>query len=109
MGMRIPGATSDMEANLAITYAAMGQNAKARDLLLKLKLKSERLHTAELSAAIARVYCAFGERDQAFAWLEKDFHERNGGLTLLKVVPYYNPLRADPRFADLVRRIGLPP
>ena len=48
--------------------------------------------------------------DEAFAWLEKAYEERDPQLTYVKVRGRrYDPLRHDPRFADLVRRIGLPP
>lgn len=107
-GLGISGANTDMEASLAITYAIIGQKAQARELLLKFKLESERLHTAGLSIAIAQLYASLGEKDQAFAWLEKDFQTRDGGLTLIKAAPYFDSLHSDPRFADLVRRIGLP-
>jgi TolB-like protein/DNA-binding winged helix-turn-helix (wHTH) protein/Flp pilus assembly protein TadD len=104
-----PGAGPDFKANLAATYAAAGQATQARDLLLSLKADSERQHAGQLFfAPIAQVYAALGEKEQAFAWLEKDFQNRNGGLTLIKVMPFFDSLHGDPRFADLVRRIGLP-
>ena len=46
---------------------------------------------------------------QAFLWLEKAYDERTNSLAYLKVDATWDPLRSDPRFADLVRRIGLPP
>ena len=53
------------------------------------------------------VYVGLGERDQAFAWLERAFDERRGWLAYLKVEPMLDPLRTDPRFATLVRRMRL--
>jgi TolB-like protein/DNA-binding winged helix-turn-helix (wHTH) protein/Tfp pilus assembly protein PilF len=108
-GMRTPGAKFYLEANLGATYAMMGQKTAARDILQQLKAKSEKLHTEELLTGISQVLAALGEKDQAFAWLEKDVQNRDGGLTLIKVEPYLDSLHGDPRFADLVRRIGLPP
>jgi hypothetical protein len=58
---------------------------------------------------MAQVYAALVEKDQTFAWLEKDFHDRNGRPTLIKVLCFLDSLHADPRFPDLVLRIGLPP
>jgi hypothetical protein len=52
-------------------------------------------------------YAAVGDSDRAFAALERAYAERSAGLTYLNVDPGYRPLRGDPRFADLVRRIGL--
>ena len=107
--MQVPGAGPDIEANLAATYAVAGQAAQARALLSQLKAESERQHPGLLFSPIAQVYAALGEKEQAFAWLEKDFEARNGGLTLIRVLPFLDSLHGDPRFADLVRRIGLPP
>jgi len=53
------------------------------------------------------VYVGLGEKEQAFAWLEKVYEERNGVLLLLKVWPVLDPLCSDPRFAYLLRRVGL--
>jgi TolB-like protein/DNA-binding winged helix-turn-helix (wHTH) protein/Tfp pilus assembly protein PilF len=108
-GMRVSGAKFYLEANLAAIYALMGQKAKARDMLLQLESESERQHEGQLFMGIAQVHAALGEMDQAFAWLEKAFQNRDGGLTLIKEIPYLDSLHGDPRFADLVRRIGLPP
>ena len=57
---------------------------------------------------IALVYVGLGEKDQAFAWLEKAYQERHPYLILIKVEPVFDVLRSDPRFQDLVQRIGLP-
>lgn len=48
-----------------------------------------------------------GEKDQAFAWLEKAYSQHSNALTKLKVEPAYDPLRGDPRFQDLLRRVRL--
>lgn len=108
-GAQAPGAGPDLEANLAATYAMAGQAAHARALLSQLKGESERQHPGQIFfCPLAQVYAALGEKEQAFAWLEKDFGARNGGLTLIRVLPFLDSLRGDPHFADLVRRIGLP-
>jgi len=57
--------------------------------------------------SIALIYAALGDKDQAFAWLEKADKGRDGILARLKVDPRFDSLRSDPRFADLVRRVGL--
>jgi len=59
-------------------------------------------------AALVNVYIGLGDKEQAFAWLEKAYQERSNFLAYLKVFPIIDPLRSDPRFADLVRRVGLP-
>jgi DNA-binding winged helix-turn-helix (wHTH) protein/TolB-like protein len=55
----------------------------------------------------AGLFARIGEKDQAFAWLERAFKEIDPGLSYLKVEPEWDNFRADPRFADLLRRIGL--
>ena len=57
---------------------------------------------------IALVYAGLKDKDNAFTWLEKAYEARDKGLTYLKVDPCLDPLRADPRFKDLEKRVGLP-
>ena len=58
---------------------------------------------------VAAVFVGLGEKDQAFAWLEKDFEQRSGLLPDVTVWPSFDDIRLDPRYADLLRRIGLEP
>jgi TolB-like protein/Tfp pilus assembly protein PilF len=58
--------------------------------------------------AIAALYADLGDKDQAFRWLNIAYEERDGGLVALKTDFLLNPLRPDPRFAELVRKVGLP-
>ena len=95
-----------VRVGLARTYSLAGQRAKAEAILQEL-LEDAR-HRDDLEMGIALVYAALGEKDQAFAWLEKAYQNRDGSLILLKAAPFYEPLRGDPRFADLERRVGLP-
>ena len=57
---------------------------------------------------IALVYASLGDKDQAFECLEKAYEERNAWLVALRVDPMFDPLRSDPRFQDLVRRMNFP-
>ena len=57
---------------------------------------------------IAQIYALLSEKDQAFQWLEKAYQERSIQLEYLKIEPNYDNLRDDPRFADIIRRVGLP-
>ena len=59
-------------------------------------------------AQFARIYAHLGEKDEAFEWLEKAFEERET-ISSLKVHPEWDPLRSDPRFQDLLRRMNLMP
>ena len=56
---------------------------------------------------IAVLYARLGDNEQAFAWLEKAYEERNLAMTEIGIEPALDPLRSDPRFGDLLRRVGL--
>ncbi len=57
---------------------------------------------------IALMYHALGEREETFAWLERGFEGRDPKMVFLKVEPKWNDLRSDPRFQDVLRRVGFP-
>lgn len=57
---------------------------------------------------VALVHAGLGETDQAFEWLQRAYDERDQGMTTSKVDPPLDPLRADPRFEELLRRMDLP-
>jgi len=82
--------------------------AGARTAALEIIAELERMKTAFVSAlCFALVYAGLNELDQAFAWLEKACEERPNRLANIKVEPLWDPLRSDPRFKDLMRRLGL--
>ena len=58
--------------------------------------------------SMAEIYVALGEKDEAFAWLEKAFQERSSALAYLKMEPRMDPLRSDARFESLLQRMQLP-
>jgi TolB-like protein/DNA-binding winged helix-turn-helix (wHTH) protein/Flp pilus assembly protein TadD len=102
--IQLSGDSPIFTANLARAYVAANRKADAMDLLNDLKLSS--VPGFPLAAEIAMVYTALGDKDQAMTWLEKGYEERFNPGVLLR--PCFDPLRSDPRFKDLVRRIGLP-
>jgi serine/threonine protein kinase/tetratricopeptide (TPR) repeat protein len=57
---------------------------------------------------IAAFYARTGQKDEAFAWLEKGYEERDFRMTLLSVAFEFDSFRSDPRYTELVRRMGLP-
>lgn len=91
--------------SLGRAYALAGRRADAEKVLDQLNEFSKR----EYVPAITRVtvYAALGEKDKAFEWLEKGYDERF--LIHIKTEPAFDPLRSDPRFADLLRRMNLQP
>ena len=86
-------------------YAHAGRRAEALRLLEELKRRQQKGYVT--SAAFVNAYLGLGDNEQAFVWLEKAYQEQSNLLGLLKVYPSFDPLRGDPRFADLVRRVGL--
>ena len=91
-------------ANLARAFAESGKKSEATEFLNELKTRSSRGYP--YAAELAGVYAALGDRDDAMASLEKGYEERFNPGVLLR--PAFDPLRSDPRFQDLKRRIGLP-
>jgi TolB-like protein/Tfp pilus assembly protein PilF len=91
---------------LAASYAAVGRKAEAVALLKESIERSKRSHAG--AVFIATAFAAMGEKDQAFIWLEASYNEHDPDLTELNALPFFDTLRGDPRFRDLVRRIGIP-
>jgi hypothetical protein len=58
-------------------------------------------------SGIASIYFAAGERERGFGWLERAYNERDDSLEGIRIDPILAPFRSDPRYADLLRRIGL--
>ena len=81
---------------------------KVENAIAATKLLIERSRTAYLPPSyVARIYAGLGERDKAIAWLEKAYGVRDGHLALVGVEPAFDPLRDDPRFIALLRRLNL--
>jgi TolB-like protein/predicted Ser/Thr protein kinase len=87
-------------------YARMGDRTHALELVSQLNALSKQRYVSPL--ALACIFSGLGDKDQAFLWLEKAYHERVSTLILIKIEPMFDPLRSDPRFTDLVRRVGIP-
>ena len=92
-------------SNSAYVDARSGQQARAEQDLQKLLELNRRQPMDPI--VIAAAYSGTGNVDQAIASLEKAYAQHSNGLTALKVDPIYDPLRGDPRFQDLLRRVGL--
>jgi TolB-like protein/DNA-binding winged helix-turn-helix (wHTH) protein len=90
---------------LVRAYAHAGRRAEALRLLDELKRRQQKSYVP--SAAFVNAYLGLGDNEQAFAWLEKAYQEQSNILGLLKVHPYFDPLRGDPRFKELVHRVRL--
>jgi serine/threonine-protein kinase len=93
-------------ANLGYVRARLGQREEARRILQQLAEAAKERYTPALAFAV--VHVGLGENDQALNWLEKAYEERFNRLAYLRREPVWDPLRPDPRFTDLLRRINLP-
>ena len=91
---------------IAYLHARMGRRSQARTELAKAFELSRGKSVS--SGAVALTYAALGDRDDAFLWLEKAGTENSSFMTSLKFWSVFDPLRSDPRYADLLRRVGLP-
>ncbi|HWW83672.1 MAG TPA: winged helix-turn-helix domain-containing protein [Vicinamibacterales bacterium] len=94
--------------DIATAYATAGQKADARRKLAEEMHRQQREGTYVRPGWVAEVYAGLGEKDEAFRWLNRAYHERDAWVTLLKVWPPFDPLRSDPRFEELVRQMNFP-
>jgi len=94
-------------ALLGYSHARLGERSQALRMIEELKAASKESFVPALFVAL--VYAGLEDKDQAFTWLEKAYEERFNRLAYLKVDALWDPLRSDPRFADLLRRVGIPP
>jgi len=102
-----PGGSTQAQAELAHTYAVSGKRIEALKIIADLQQVANRKYVPPYQ--VGAIYAGLGDKDQAFIWLEKAYQERSDWLVNLTADQRFDPLRADSRFADLRRRIGLPP
>ena len=90
---------------LARAYALSGKRDEAVKLVAQMNDLAKQRYVPAFGFAVA--HTALGNKDQAFQWLDQSLHDGGWEITLVKVDPSLDSLRSDPRFADLVRRVGL--
>jgi TolB-like protein/DNA-binding winged helix-turn-helix (wHTH) protein/Tfp pilus assembly protein PilF len=90
---------------LIYAYAQSGDRAHALRLLQELKTRKQRGYVP--AAAFMFGFLGLRDYDQAFFWMEEAYKEQSNFLQFLKVNPIFDPVRSDPRFLDLLRRVGL--
>ncbi|MBZ5671843.1 MAG: winged helix-turn-helix domain-containing protein [Acidobacteriia bacterium] len=93
--------------DLGNAYARAGKRPEAREMIRKLRECAQKHKVGYYEVAL--VYAGLSEKDQAFQWLEKAYQVRDRGILYLKIDPPLDPLRSDPRFQDLLRRMNFPP
>jgi tetratricopeptide (TPR) repeat protein len=92
---------------LAYVYARADRHEEARNIISTIARTDRTYHVDAGSLAMA--YASMGDTDLAFAWLEKGYAERSSHMPYLATDPFWDPLRDDPRFEELLRRLKLPP
>jgi len=103
--LSVSGHSSAVIGVLIRAYSHVGRHADALRLLTELKKRKQAGYVP--AAAFVNAYLGLGENEEAFTWLELGYKEHSNILQWLKVHPYFDPLRDDPRFRDLVHRVGL--
>src|SRR5258705_1161255 len=93
-------------AMLGHAYAISSKSDEALKALDQLKELAKRRYVSPINFVF--IYVGLGEKDEAFQWLQNGYYERDPQMTRLKVNPLFDPLRSEPRFTELMRRVGLP-
>jgi len=96
-------------SGLGYAYAVAGRGADAQKIIDQLSAISDQKYVPAISRV--GVYVGLGNKEMAFDWLGKAYEDRSVGSSFvtIKLDPVYDPLRSDPRFADLLRRMNLKP
>jgi len=102
--IELAGGNTTFESNLANAYAVSGRKAEAMNIVKD--LESRQSQGSSTAANIASIYVGLGDNARAMIWLNKAYQARFNPSILLR--PVFDPLRSDPRFQDLLRRIGVP-
>ena len=89
-----------------MAQAAAGNKAEARRLIDDLAKAADTRYTCAYE--IGSVYLQLGERETAVQWLRRGIDEQCDCMVWLKTEPWMDPLRVDPRYADLIKRVGFP-
>ena len=92
----------------AWVHAKAGRVREATEILRKAEKQFLTDHLRNDPYAIAKVYSALGDTDRAFEWLERAFAVRSQYLVFMGVSPEFDSISGDPRFADMLKRLGIP-
>ena len=93
-------------AELGLAYARLGDTSEALKLLSELRARSRLRYVSPFNMAL--IYGGLGDTKQTLDWLEMAYKERSPSLNFLTLSPAFDRLRSEPRFTELVKRIGLP-
>ena len=105
--VRLSGGSTMSLAMLGQAYGEAGRRSEMDEILEKLTERSK--HEYVPSYWIALLFVGLGDKEKAFTWLERAFHERSSWLVWVRVEPRFDKLRSDPRFNSLLARMKLSP
>jgi TolB-like protein/Flp pilus assembly protein TadD len=105
-GAKLTGGIALFQFALGYVYGVAGEEGEARKTLEQLLELSRGCYV--MPYWMATVYVGLGDKDKALHWLERAYHERSAWMAFLKVQPWFDALRPDPRFMDLMRRMNFP-
>ncbi len=94
-------------ADLAVTYANMGRQDEARQILQEFLSRSGEAYVPP--SRIARMYLSLGDKARGFEWLEKAYQQRDMWVIHIKADPFYDPFRSEPRYIALLKKMNLEP
>jgi TolB-like protein/DNA-binding winged helix-turn-helix (wHTH) protein/Tfp pilus assembly protein PilF len=103
---QISGNIPTAKAALAWVHAWFGKGDEARKILAELEATSSRESLPQIT--MATTYSALGEKDKAFSWLDRAYENHRQGLAYINVMPEFDNLHSDPRFQNLLHRLGFP-
>ena len=95
-----------IQAFLGYADAAAGKKTEARKIAEELAAKRQQRYVCPYEIGTIHLY--LGEKDEAFKWYEKAYQERSLCIPIMKFDPRLDPIHADPRYQDLIRRVGFP-
>ncbi len=101
----VSGESARAKAYLGHAYAIAGKRQLAEKVQTDLQKMAETQYVSPIFFAI--IFAGLNYKDKAFEWLDRAYQERNAALVKLKVDPIYDNLRSDPRFAQILRKVGL--
>jgi tetratricopeptide (TPR) repeat protein len=104
-GQALESSVRSYDAFIVRALASLDRRDEGEEILARLEEESR--HQYVRAEILAMGYAAMGNADRAFACLDRAYQTRSAGLIYLHLDPAYQQLRADPRFGELVRRIGL--
>ena len=106
-GVVLAEGASEVKAGLGHAYGLAGRREEAKNILAELNELAKQKYVPPVQ--IAFVHIGLGENDRALELLEQAYRERSWELVFVRVEPWVDPLRSDPRFQDLLRRVNFPP